>query len=176
MKYLTPQEIAEALRVSVRTVYNGIKTGHIPARRVGRQYRIPESYLEGPPGRMYTNAHPQGEGYVSPDNGNTLEVLRQAGAEESPPGRWGDCVAWEYDPEARLYWPIGTDLEDPTILQGWAAIEYAERHPERVILCHYNTPLEPAEDDITPEKARELAREDHRLIYLEGRTNGEGLT
>lgn len=40
--FLTPQEVAEALRVSDMTVYRLIKAGDLRALRVGRAYRIRE--------------------------------------------------------------------------------------------------------------------------------------
>lgn len=39
-KWLTPREVAEALRVSVQTVYHMLEAGEIPSVRVRRQYRI----------------------------------------------------------------------------------------------------------------------------------------
>ena len=40
MDYLTPAEIAERLRVDVTTVQRWIRSGQLPAIRVGRQYRV----------------------------------------------------------------------------------------------------------------------------------------
>lgn len=37
---LTPQEVAEACRIDVDSVYRAIKRGLLPARRVGRKWRI----------------------------------------------------------------------------------------------------------------------------------------
>jgi len=37
---MTPQEISEYLRVGIRTVYDWIKKGELPAIRLGRTYRI----------------------------------------------------------------------------------------------------------------------------------------
>ena len=42
---LTVTEVAEAMRVSNMTVYRLIKTGQLPAVRVGKNYRIRESEL-----------------------------------------------------------------------------------------------------------------------------------
>lgn len=50
------------------------------------------------------------------------------------------------------------------VITGYAAIEYAETHPEAV-LCKYADPTEGAMDDITIDYAREIAREDPSLIY-----------
>jgi len=46
MEYLTPEQVAERLHVSRKTVYNLLKLGKIPAIRIGVQWRIPESFLE----------------------------------------------------------------------------------------------------------------------------------
>jgi excisionase family DNA binding protein len=46
MEYLTPEQVAERLHVSRKTVYNLLKEGKIPAIRIGVQWRIPESFLE----------------------------------------------------------------------------------------------------------------------------------
>ncbi|MGH3440630.1 MAG: helix-turn-helix domain-containing protein [Nitriliruptorales bacterium] len=47
---LTVAEVAELLRVSTMTVYRLIRTGDLPAVRVGRNYRVRrpdlEAYLE----------------------------------------------------------------------------------------------------------------------------------
>ncbi|MFP4636418.1 MAG: helix-turn-helix domain-containing protein [Nitriliruptoraceae bacterium] len=43
---MTVAEVAEALRVSNMTVYRLIKSGELPALRVGKNYRIRESDLE----------------------------------------------------------------------------------------------------------------------------------
>ena len=45
-KLLTAGEISEALRVSVRTVYNLLEAGTLRGVRVGRAWRVPESALE----------------------------------------------------------------------------------------------------------------------------------
>jgi excisionase family DNA binding protein len=46
-RLLTVREVADVMRVSNMTVYRLIKTGHLPATRVGRGYRIWESTVEG---------------------------------------------------------------------------------------------------------------------------------
>ena len=43
---LTVSEVAAAMRVSNMTVYRLIKTGELPAVRVGKNYRLRESDLE----------------------------------------------------------------------------------------------------------------------------------
>lgn len=43
---LTPEQVAEFLAVSRKTVYRLIRNGDLVATRVGRQYRIPRSHLD----------------------------------------------------------------------------------------------------------------------------------
>jgi excisionase family DNA binding protein len=43
---LTVAEVAEMLRVSTMTVYRLIRTGELPAVRVGRSYRVKKTDLE----------------------------------------------------------------------------------------------------------------------------------
>jgi excisionase family DNA binding protein len=43
---LTVEEVADALRISRNTAYTGVRCGHIPSIRIGRQYRIPAQALE----------------------------------------------------------------------------------------------------------------------------------
>jgi excisionase family DNA binding protein len=43
---MTPQEVSEYLRVGVRTVYEWIKVGELPAIRLGKTYRIEQTDLE----------------------------------------------------------------------------------------------------------------------------------
>lgn len=50
-------------------------------------------------------------------------------------------------------------------LKGYDAIEYAELHDLR--LSMYNSPIEDAREGLTVDEAREIAREDAGLIYLE---------
>jgi excisionase family DNA binding protein len=49
-RLLTPNEVAEQLRVSTMTVYRLIKSGELPAARISRSYRLREAdvdaYLE----------------------------------------------------------------------------------------------------------------------------------
>lgn len=44
--FLTPQEVAHLLRVSVYTVRRWIKEGQLPAYKVGRGWRIGEADIE----------------------------------------------------------------------------------------------------------------------------------
>lgn len=43
---LTPAEVLSCLRVNVRTVYRLMRTGELPAVRVGRQWRIRKADLD----------------------------------------------------------------------------------------------------------------------------------
>ncbi len=52
-----------------------------------------------------------------------------------------------------------------TKLTGFEAIEYAEARSLR--LNKYNDPTEAAREDLTPDEARAVAREDARLIWIE---------
>ena len=45
-KFLTVAEVASMMRVSTMTVYRLIKSGELPAVRVGKGYRIRESELQ----------------------------------------------------------------------------------------------------------------------------------
>lgn len=42
-KFMTPQEVAEHLRVSKMTVYRLLKSGELPSVRIGRSWRVRES-------------------------------------------------------------------------------------------------------------------------------------
>jgi excisionase family DNA binding protein len=46
-RLLTVREVAEAMRVSTMTVYRLIRSGELPAIRVGKHFRIRESDLNG---------------------------------------------------------------------------------------------------------------------------------
>src|SRR5437016_4432831 len=46
MDLYTPQEVAEALRVKVTTVYDYIRKGRLAAARIGKSYRITEADLQ----------------------------------------------------------------------------------------------------------------------------------
>ena len=45
-QFLTPEEVAEVLRISLSTVYRQLKSGAIPAKRFGHAYRIRREWLE----------------------------------------------------------------------------------------------------------------------------------
>ena len=51
-------------------------------------------------------------------------------------------------------------------LTGWDAIEAKDMY-ESIVLNNYNTPTDPSADDITEERAREIAAEDPTLIWCE---------
>jgi len=42
IQFLTVAEVAAAMRVSKMTVYRLVHSGHLPAIRVGRSFRVPE--------------------------------------------------------------------------------------------------------------------------------------
>lgn len=46
VRFLTVAEVADAMRVSNMTVYRILRSGELPAVRVGRSYRVPEEALE----------------------------------------------------------------------------------------------------------------------------------
>ncbi|MEO7572627.1 MAG: helix-turn-helix domain-containing protein [Acidimicrobiales bacterium] len=45
-RLLTPNEVAELLRVSSMTVYRLIKAGDLPAARIGKSFRIREADVD----------------------------------------------------------------------------------------------------------------------------------
>lgn len=46
MDYYTPEQLAEKLQLSVRTIWAYIRDGKLPASKMGRKYRISEEQLE----------------------------------------------------------------------------------------------------------------------------------
>ena len=42
VQFLTVAEVASVMRVSKMTVYRLVHSGHLPAIRVGRSFRVPE--------------------------------------------------------------------------------------------------------------------------------------
>ncbi|MFE2379669.1 helix-turn-helix domain-containing protein [Streptomyces sp. NPDC059398] len=42
VRFLTVAEVASVMRVSKMTVYRLVHSGHLPAIRVGRSFRVPE--------------------------------------------------------------------------------------------------------------------------------------
>jgi excisionase family DNA binding protein len=54
--FLTPQEVADLLRVSSMTVYRLIKAGELSAVRVGKAYRISEDDIDRYLAARYTEA------------------------------------------------------------------------------------------------------------------------
>lgn len=73
---LTPSEVIEYLRVNVRTVYRLMRTGELPAVRVGRQWRIRRADLDSWLGQ------PQPE-----PSWNRLQPLARAAGDERQPNR-----------------------------------------------------------------------------------------
>jgi len=45
-QFLTVEELARLLRVDRRAVYRAVARGEIPAIKVGRQFRVPKSFVE----------------------------------------------------------------------------------------------------------------------------------
>ena len=54
-RFLTVQEGADLMRVSTMTVYRLIKSGDLPAVRVGRSFRVRESDVDSYLGARYTS-------------------------------------------------------------------------------------------------------------------------
>jgi excisionase family DNA binding protein len=46
VSFLTVSEVATSLRVSKMTVYRMVKSGELPAARVGRSVRVPQHVVE----------------------------------------------------------------------------------------------------------------------------------
>ncbi len=42
---LTPEDLAQILKMSKATIYRKIRTGDIPAKKIGKDYRIPQTYI-----------------------------------------------------------------------------------------------------------------------------------
>jgi len=55
-------------------------------------------------------------------------------------------------------------MTNQIVLEGFAAIEYAEANG--LTLSKYADPIEDARDGLTADEARDVAREDPRLIFL----------
>lgn len=45
-EYLTPEEVAEILKVSNKAILDWLRSGNIPGTKVGRLWRIPKADLE----------------------------------------------------------------------------------------------------------------------------------
>ena len=54
--FLTVQEVADMLRVSTMTVYRIIKGNELPAVRVGRSFRVAQTYINTYLSQRYTQA------------------------------------------------------------------------------------------------------------------------
>jgi len=46
LRFLTPEEVAGLLRVSRRTVYNWLRSGQLPALRIGKVWRVRREDIE----------------------------------------------------------------------------------------------------------------------------------
>jgi excisionase family DNA binding protein len=55
-RFLTVQEVAELMRVSTMTVYRLIKSGDLPAVRVGRSFRVRDEDVDAYLGARYNQA------------------------------------------------------------------------------------------------------------------------
>lgn len=55
-RFLTVQEVADLMRVSTMTVYRIIKSGALPAVRVGRSFRVRDVDVDAYLGSRYTQA------------------------------------------------------------------------------------------------------------------------
>ena len=55
-RFLTVQEVADLMRVSTMTVYRIIKSGELPAVRVGRSFRVRDVDVDTYLGNRYTQA------------------------------------------------------------------------------------------------------------------------
>ncbi len=53
-RFLTVQEVADLMRVSTMTVYRIIKSGELPAVRVGRSFRVRDTDVDTYLGSRYT--------------------------------------------------------------------------------------------------------------------------
>jgi len=56
VRFMTPQEVADHLRVSSMTVYRLIKSGELRAVRVGKAYRILEDDVDAYLASRFTQA------------------------------------------------------------------------------------------------------------------------
>jgi excisionase family DNA binding protein len=61
MKVYTPEEVAEALKLNVNTVWRYIKDGKLTAAKFGNRYRISEKQLEEFFERMSTEPDDSGD-------------------------------------------------------------------------------------------------------------------
>ncbi len=46
MDYYTPEQVAEKLQLSVRTIWKYLREGKLPASKIARGYRISEEQLD----------------------------------------------------------------------------------------------------------------------------------
>jgi excisionase family DNA binding protein len=55
-RFLTVQEVADLMRVSSMTIYRLIKSGDLPAVRVGRSFRVRDADVDAYLAQRYTEA------------------------------------------------------------------------------------------------------------------------
>ena len=75
---LTAEDVCDYLQVNLRTVYRLIKTGKIPAARVGRRWIFvvdDEASIRALLSKMLAQAGYQGD--VAPDGRSAVEQMRQ---------------------------------------------------------------------------------------------------
>lgn len=53
-RFLTVAEVADLMRISTMTVYRLIRSGELPAVRVGRSFRVSEADVDGYLASKYT--------------------------------------------------------------------------------------------------------------------------
>ena len=68
----TVEEVAEIFKLSNGSVRNLIKKGEIPAIKIGKQYRIPESIIEMFYSQIYRISDPEKAGYGMLQNNNKI--------------------------------------------------------------------------------------------------------
>jgi len=77
----TVEEVAGIFKLSRGSVRNLIKKGEIPAIKIGKQYRIPESIVEKLYSQVYKVSEPEKAGYGMLKNSNKavsgLEYVRK---------------------------------------------------------------------------------------------------
>ena len=111
--YYTPKEVADQLKLRVQTIYDYIRTGRLPAVRLGNRCRIAQSGLEAflahrkeaPPRADLENT---GTGFVLPQGRTglpTAEVSEQIQKNQAARQLLAEWMADEtgYDEQA---WPV----------------------------------------------------------------------
>ena len=65
-RFLTVQEVADLMRVSTMTVYRIIKSGELPAVRVGRSFRVRDVDVDTYLGSRYTQSRLSARAHARP--------------------------------------------------------------------------------------------------------------